>query len=371
MARSRSDIMRQLATLSTEEILSLLTDDTILEVAAKYFETHAINTDVNEPLSPTDADAITTPPVQEAPGNNSSSRAKRPLNAFMAFRTFYMKLFPDVQQKSASGFLTTLWNKDPFRNKWALIAKVYSFVRDEVGKGNISLSRFLDVCCPTMNIIDPSVYIAALGWSVTHDDTGSQILLQNLSTNLDHFQDENVPNTEMELLRALLHTGYLSDRGLALMERLSENNNGIMTTYGSSMEAPVILTPEKIDFVQIVRTNPVQAAKQLFEMDEGDIIDTMGISTYEVCDLNSAPYSLMQAPQPNPLQYYNYAEASMGLRPNRALHLHNVDEFDSIDIDSPYDLDCMLGHNQSEGDRTAGQDDANPYDPRAEFHFLV
>lgn len=368
MVQSRSEVMRQLAALSTTEILSLLTDETILEVAAKYFETHATNIDVNLPLSPTEADAIVTPPSPAMSDDTPPPRAKRPLNAFMAFRSmslfpsdntsrlplpaFYMKLFPDIQQKSASGFLTTLWNKDPFRNKWALIAKVYSFVRDEVGKRNIALSRFLDVCCPTMNIIHPSGYIAALGWSVTYDDAGSHVLHQNQPTNLDHFQNEVVPSTEMDLLRALLQTGYLSDRGLALLERLSESTNGIMTTYGSSMEAPVIQTPEKLDLVETIRADPVQAAKELFRAREDEYLDPTSVATYEVYDLSNAPYAVMQAPQPDPLQYYNFAGASMGLRPSRTFHLRSVQEFDSIDIDSPYDVDAMMDYTQSEGERS-------------------
>ncbi|KAH8651751.1 MAT1-1-1 [Ilyonectria robusta] len=370
MVQSRSEVMQQLASLSTAEILSLLTDETILEVAAKYFETHATNIDVNLPLSPTEVDAILTPPSPTQSDVTPAPRAKRPLNAFMAFRTFYMKIFPDIQQKSASGFLTTLWNKDPFRNKWALIAKVYSFVRDEVGKRNIALSRFLDVCCPAMNIIHPSRYIAALGWSVTYDDAGCHVLHQDRPTDLDHFQNEVVPSTEMDLLRALLQTGYLSDRGLALLERLGESTNGIMTTYGSSIEPPAMQTPEKISFIETIRADPVHAAKELFRAREDEYLNPRAVATYEVHDLSSAPYTAMQAPQPDPLQYYNFAGASMGLRPGRTFHLRSVEEFDSIDIDSPYDVDAMMGYTQSEGERTEGQEDTNPYDPQSEYHPL-
>ncbi|KAL7960416.1 mating-type protein ALPHA1/MAT-1/A-1 [Trichoderma compactum] len=74
-----------------------------------------------------------------------------------------------------------LWNKDPFGSKGALIAKVYSFARDQLGRDKVSLSYFLNVSCPIMKIIEPSIYLVAFGWLV-EDEAGTPKLLQSDGT---------------------------------------------------------------------------------------------------------------------------------------------------------------------------------------------
>lgn len=72
---SRSELMQRLAVLPTYELLRLLTDDTILEIASRCFTVGAQASIMTPPLT---ANEPETPPVD---------KAKRPLNAFMAFRS--------------------------------------------------------------------------------------------------------------------------------------------------------------------------------------------------------------------------------------------------------------------------------------------
>lgn len=69
--------------------------------------------------------------VQDA---TNVSGAKRSLNSFMAFRKYYIPIFPWLQQKEMSGFITILWREDPFHAKWTIVARAYSIIRDRVGK---------------------------------------------------------------------------------------------------------------------------------------------------------------------------------------------------------------------------------------------
>nr|QKY89080.1 mating type protein 1-1-1 [Calonectria hongkongensis] len=366
---TRATLMQHLSALTTEELLAFLDDEAFFALAAKYFEKHQDNLDTNESLNP-DGDASSTCQAQETANEVTQPRPKRPLNAFMAFRSYYLKIFPDVQQKTASGFLTTLWSKEPNRNKWALIAKVYSFARDEVGKGNISLACFLSLCCPIMKIVDPGVYLATLGWTIQEDETGSQRLVQDPSTINDCFQSETIPTTEIELLQAVLDTGYLSQQGLILMARLNANNNGIMTTSQAPAETARLITQQKIDYYHLLATNPVQAAKDLLgpQYNE-DVLRALGVRTIQIDSLDAIPYHMLQAPQPDPIQFYNYAQAETGLAPGRALELQAVQAADPIDIDSPFDIDATMGYRQSEGERTAGLPQGEAYSPANEFYF--
>ncbi|KAL7790733.1 mating-type protein MAT alpha 1 domain-containing protein [Trichoderma ceciliae] len=290
---SREELERHLSVLRTEEILRFLRDDTLLEIADRYFTSFGMGSNQNE--NPTSLETPASAFVAQS-GEPSTERAKRPLNAFMAFRSYYFRLFPELQQKIASGFLTTLWNKDSYRNEWALIAKVYSFVRDQLGRDKVPLSQFLDISCPIMKIIEPSLYLSAFGWSV-EDEAGTPKLFQaNSSTNVipPPLQSDDHPNTENDLLSAIISVGYLPDDSVNLMERMSASSNGILTTASESLPVslataseslpvslttaseslpvslttaseslPVSLTKEKAKFMEVVERDPFQAARDL------------------------------------------------------------------------------------------------------------
>src|SRR5258708_37607266 len=105
---------------------------------------------------------------------------KKALNSWMAFRgehhnldytcadrlaVYYKRIFPTLQQKEASRYLTTLWQRDPFKAKWTVIAAAYSKIRDEVGKQNAPLDRFLSIVCPKIGIVDDESYLNRHNWT--------------------------------------------------------------------------------------------------------------------------------------------------------------------------------------------------------------
>jgi len=46
------------------------------------------------------------------------------------------------------------WLRDPFKAKWAIVARANSAIRDKVGKPRAPLDRFLSLVCPALDIID-------------------------------------------------------------------------------------------------------------------------------------------------------------------------------------------------------------------------
>nr|AZR66143.1 MAT1-1-1 [Ophiocordyceps xuefengensis] len=367
---TRNEVMQRLASVRKEVLLSLLTDEAIFQLASRYYES-TTEADVLTPVS-TAAASRTTKQTKEA----SCDRAKRPLNAFMAFRSYYLKLFPDVQQKTASGFLTTLWHKDPFRNKWALIAKVYSFVRDQIGKDKVSLAYFMSLACPTMSIIEPAAYLNALGWFV-QDDAGSQKLLQDESSSkLDQpgLLSAEYPSTEVELLSALVSNGYFPDQGVDLVERMGSSHSGIMATRAASFTPEVSYTKEKIDFMKTIRSDPVEAAKEILEdcYDE-TTIKLLGVKSHNVESVDSITHLSMQREYQHPRFFYDYSVSYAGMdlggSNEPVMNFDTLPENESFDIDSPFDLDKILGHSQSEGERTSHLPPSPPHNPLDDFHF--
>nr|ALI93545.1 MAT1-1-1 [Hypocrella siamensis] len=262
-----------------------------------------------------------------------------------------------VKEQRKPRFITTLWNKDPFRSRWGLIASVYSFVRDELGKGNVPLVHFLNFACPVMGILPPRAYLNVLGWTL-HRDGDSQTLVQNqavASAAGSRLQAEKYPGTETELLSAVIDIGYLPDQGADLMNKLRVDSHGTTTAFDPRMTLSVSYTPEKLHFMNTIRTDPLQATKELLGHAYDDYaIEMHGVKSHCVENLDSISHLPMQVALPDPRYYYNYSSSHSQLVTNSApvMSFEDIPDHETFDIDSPWDVDTILGQDKSEGQRS-------------------
>lgn len=97
-------------------------------------------------------------------------------------------MFPKLQQKYASTFLTTMWKSEPFKAKWAIVAGAYSNIRDVVGKQRASLVMFLKLVCPRIGIIGIEDYFRKMNWSLETAPDGTTILVQHSVPDLSNFE---------------------------------------------------------------------------------------------------------------------------------------------------------------------------------------
>lgn len=81
---TRSDLLPRLTLVPTEELLELLGDDAIFDLAAKCFPA-----DASTPSESAELSATVDPSSLLVLGEPARDKAKRPLNAFMAFRSMY------------------------------------------------------------------------------------------------------------------------------------------------------------------------------------------------------------------------------------------------------------------------------------------
>nr|BAC67541.2 MAT1-1-1 [Cordyceps tenuipes] len=239
------ELLRRLSTVSAHTILRHLQEETIFEIAAKCFEDK--EAEKNAAQLSKDQSTFHNMEMQPALPKKKFSpkqvgdRAKRPLNAFIAFRSYYVKLFPESQQKAASGFLTTLWSKDPYRNRWAMIAKVYSFVRDEMGKTRAPLSSFLMAACPAMDILPPDEYLRVLGWVVEDTEHGTKRLVQKDELRVPKATTRPCPDSELELFQGMIELGYMPDENVSLLEALlaQDSRSALTSTISISERASI------------------------------------------------------------------------------------------------------------------------------------
>ncbi|GAB7353584.1 hypothetical protein MBLNU459_g4008t1 [Dothideomycetes sp. NU459] len=125
----------------------------------------------------------------------SSIAPSRPLNSWMAFRSYHAPMFKTFQQKEISGLLTRLWQNDPFKAKWSLLAKAYSMIREYKTKDVAPLDVFLSLTCPYIGIIPRDDYLSVMGWEIVGEN-GEKMMERRFTPDISSFQ-ENILTTNL------------------------------------------------------------------------------------------------------------------------------------------------------------------------------
>jgi hypothetical protein len=86
------------------------------------------------------------------------------------------KLWP---MKILSNLLGQLWEVDPNKSLWSLMAKAWSEMRDQIGKNNVPLDQFFKIICPLLNLPSPETYLEGQGWKLEINQEGIPILLRD------------------------------------------------------------------------------------------------------------------------------------------------------------------------------------------------
>nr|ABG45907.1 putative alpha1 mating-type protein [Fulvia fulva] len=124
---------------------------------------------------------------------------KRPLNSWMAFRSFYNAMLRGHTQKAISKALTILWRADPFEAKWAVLAKAYSVLRGCREKKDAPLDTFFVFCAPLIGVIPPEEYLQCMGWQMGPPLEGdlekTPQLIRLFTPNLDTFPEKYTMTT--------------------------------------------------------------------------------------------------------------------------------------------------------------------------------
>ncbi|KAF2691513.1 MAT1-1-1 [Lentithecium fluviatile CBS 122367] len=165
---------------------------------------------------PTAQAALTTallfsPPVASNPVA-TAKKAKKALNAFVGFRCYYIIIppFKPWPMKTLSGPMGTLWDSDPNKAYWSLMAKAWSTIRDQVGKDNAPLDHFFRIVCPYLNIPSPETYLQHLGWNFHVNRDGLPTISRDPSYNMSpsDARDETVALSVEDIISYCQSMGY-------------------------------------------------------------------------------------------------------------------------------------------------------------------
>lgn len=117
-----------------------------------------------------------------------------------------------MQQKEASAYLTTLWQKDLCKAKWQILARAYSTIRDAVGKENAPLDAFLAIATSEIGILEVDLYLVMMNWISEVTTDGSTSLRQTAVPDLATFPSnlKHVAMTEKDIIHAVAKKNYVS-----------------------------------------------------------------------------------------------------------------------------------------------------------------
>ena len=122
-------------------------------------------------------------------------------------------MFPDLTQKAKSGILRFLWQNDPFKAKWAILAKAYSRIRDEHSNSNdVSLETFLGLNASFIGIIGPNSYLDVMGWELTVEED-QQYTMARVSQTAPKETDISTNYSVNDIVKHCYDTGYVSQKG--------------------------------------------------------------------------------------------------------------------------------------------------------------
>nr|Q9Y8C7.1 RecName: Full=Mating-type protein MAT-1 [Curvularia ellisii]AAD33449.1 mating type protein MAT-1 [Curvularia ellisii] len=161
-APTEDEIAKFLATRTSSQMLQLMR--CIKQPAAQFAFT---------------AKLLTITPVKNTPPT-VPEKAKKALNAFVGFRCYYIAIpaFKPWPMKKLSNLISLLWEGDPNKSLWSLMAKAWSNIRDQVGKDQAPLDEFFGIICPHLELPDPAYYLDLHGWSLGVNQEGDPTLLR-------------------------------------------------------------------------------------------------------------------------------------------------------------------------------------------------
>lgn len=106
--------------------------------------------------------------------------------------------------------MTNFWQSEPAKDKWAILAKAYTLIRDKKGKANAPLDVYLDLAAPRVGILKPDEYMIKLGWEIVVGSNGETLLRRNPDTYKAYSNSGVILNASVQdILATCYEHGYI------------------------------------------------------------------------------------------------------------------------------------------------------------------
>lgn len=200
-----------------------------------------------------------------------------------------MMLFRNRPQSERSAIIRVMWEAERHKTSWALMARVWTFIRDQTEYNNIV--AFLACAIDLIRTVPPDVWLATYKMVLVKDREGKVTLRQ-------YGQPEHIraPRdlSDFELLKGVVLRGLSVDDAEGLLRKMLQRSNHMMTV--TTMDAEVITDvtdvtddPDKADesFVNSVNQDPVMTFVELLGLPVTDNVFNFGVNVIDTNDVTN------------------------------------------------------------------------------------
>jgi hypothetical protein len=126
-----------------------------------------------------------------------------------------------------------MWQNDPFKAKWSILAKAYSIIRESNTKHAAPLDKFLALTCPLIGVIPRDDYLGVMGWSIV-DTAGVKNMERMYTPDISSFP-ENILTTNLSSEEIVAHCQRVS--------YVDHNDNDVARNQGSTAALAMAAQP--------------------------------------------------------------------------------------------------------------------------------
>nr|ANW09610.1 MATalpha1 [Stenocarpella maydis] len=180
--------------------------------------------------------------------------AKKGVNGYMMFRSAMQALFETYSQRQRSEFIREMWAKEPHKTTWALIAKVWTFIRDNSG-GYDNILQYTAGAIEETRLTPPDRWFRAYNFWLVRDNMGTITARQRSApTSLPAPREL----TDVELMFRVLKRGLPVKDPVQLLDQLARSqkhyiafcrhdptapNGKLETNFFNAMDDPLTAVP--------------------------------------------------------------------------------------------------------------------------------
>lgn len=126
-----------------------------------------------------------------------------------------------------------MWQNDPFKAKWSILAKAYSIIRESNTKDAAPLDKFLALTCPLIGVVPRDDYLGVMGWSI-FDTAGVKSMERMYTPDISSFP-ENILTTNLSSEEIVAHCQRVS--------YVEHNDNDVARNQGSTAALAMAAQP--------------------------------------------------------------------------------------------------------------------------------
>jgi len=126
-----------------------------------------------------------------------------------------------------------MWQNDPFKAKWSILAKAYSIIRESNTKDAAPLDKFLALTCPLIGVIPRDDYLGVMGWNIV-DTAGVKNMERMYTPDISSFP-ENILTTNLSSEEIVAHCQRVS--------YVEHNDNDVARNQGSTAALAMAAQP--------------------------------------------------------------------------------------------------------------------------------